>query len=83
MKRAITRMHLSLLENLLYLPKGCHIYGVVRTDEDLGRGTVSLCLEGEGIPEIDSDRLIPHVKITYEKVDGEIGLKEICLLDEV
>jgi len=80
MKRATVKMHLKLLDEALHLPEGCHVYNVLRMHEDYEDGTISLYLQGEGLPEVDPDKPTPQVQLVYEKVDGKIGLKAIELV---
>lgn len=77
MNRAITKMTMALLEDFLCLPKGCHIYAILRTPEDHRDGMISLYLQGEGMPEIDPSEPTPHIKLIHEKVNGVGKLRGI------
>lgn len=78
MRRAIARISLSVLGEFLGLSEGCHVYGVLRTHEDHERGTISLYLQGEELPDVDPDNPTPQVRLVYEKDNsGAVKLKAI------
>ena len=79
MKKAIVQMSMSALGEFLHLPKDCHVYSVLRTHDDYEYGSISLYLQGEGLPKADPTDSTPKVRLVYEKVNGKVELKTIEL----
>ena len=63
MNRATLKITLNQLERLLGMPATAHIRTIIRSKTD--PNTYIFFLQGEGMPEVDPDKITPEAKLVW------------------